>query len=656
MKEKIEVLSTRGIESISTGSTQSVKLNDLSIIETANDGYKTNGWVRRCIDIIAAQTSAPPWVVKNSDGEIVKKHPLALAFETPHPQMTRTQFMKIIVKWMELVGTAPIRIYTEGSVVRFGLINPNRIQAVIPKSGDLIYEGFEVDIDGGGSFIKSSDYGLDNVIIPRYSDPVNLGKGVGTLLSAALAVDQDNSQSVWNITLMKNKGRVSDLFVTEQQLDKTQGDDLTARIWQKIRGAAGKMIGKPLVLSNGLKYQRMGLTPQEVDFINSRKFNREEIAGVFGVPVQLLGSEEASTYSNFTSAMRVLWENKIFDVLNTIRDEMNLFFKINNMLAEGEIFTYDTSKISALRDDEKVKAETGKTYYDMGIPVNQISDKLALGIEQYDGWDKPFNGLKAPAVTTETRYFKLKEIHERQIEVESLNIERSAGLIIKPLFERMLNDQMDLIFADLDANRFDRESIERSLKSVTNSEFTQEVNESVFIMARQFSETVVVRSNNKIEVRQEEDFDRTLQGFLQREAGILTEISFINAATANAIIEQVEDFVKNNKTHAQLKQAIQDVGILDPIRAARIARTIGTNAASIGQFVAAQETGADTKTWHVAGFETRDIHDNRNGEEVPMSARFSVQEGSIGPRWPSDVDITAGDRINCRCFLTYKIS
>ncbi len=654
---KTNIISERGIESVSSGSsTQSVKLSDFSIVETATDGYKTNGWVRRSIDIIAAQASAPPWVVENKDGEIIDNHPLAIAFESPHPQMTRTLFMKTIVKWIELVGTAPVRVFREGSQYRFGLVNPNRIQGVIPAQGDLIYAGFEVDLLGSGTFQASADYSLETMVIPRYADPINLGKGVGTLLSAALAVDQDNEQSEWNVSLMQNKGRVEDVFLSDQPLDKTQGDSLTQRIWEKIRGKGGRKIGKPLVLSHGMKYQRMGLTPQEVDFINSRKFNREEIAGIFGVPVQLLGSEAASTFSNFSAAMRVLWEGKVFDVLNTVRDELNLFFLTNNMLAEGERFTYDTSKITALRDDEKVKADTAKTYYEMGVPVDQVNDRLSLGFDKYEGSDKPFNGLKSPVTVTEQRYFKLKEIHERQIEVESLTIERTSEMILQPFFEKMLREQEEAIFKDFDANRFDIASIERTLKSITNAEFLNELQQRDFTIAKQFSETVVVRSAPKIELRAEEDFDATLAGSLQRDANLLQELSFINEATASAIVDQVQDFIENNKSIQQLKQAIQDVGITDPIRASRIARTIGTNAASIGQFTAAQETGANTKTWNVAGFATREIHEDRNGETVPMSAHFSVQSGSIGPRWPGDAIVSADDRINCRCFLTYSIT
>lgn len=657
MKNKINIISDRGLESIPSGSSgQSAKLSDFSIIQTANDGYKTNGWIRRCIDIIASQASSPPWIVENEEGEVVENHPLSLAFSTPHPQMTRTLFVKTIVKWMELVGTAPVRIFKEGGQFRFGLISPDRIRGITPTQGDLIYSGFEVDLLGSGSFQPASDYSLETIVIPRYSDPTNLGKGVGTLLSAALAVDQDNNQSKWNVALMQNRGRIDHVFTTDQNLDKTQGDTLTQRIWEKIRGNSIKTLGKPLVVSNGLKYHRMGLTPEEIDFINARRFNREEIAAIFGVPVQLLGSESSATFSNFSAAMRVLWEGKIFDVLNTIRDEINLFFRNNNMLAEGERFTYDTSKITALRDDEKVKADTAKLYYDMGVPVNQINERMSLGYEEYDGWDKPFNGLKQPQIVTEQRYFKLKEIHERQIDVESLTIERSSETILGPLFEKMLKEQETTVFASFDGNHFDIATVERNLKLVTNSELLVDLQQRVFTIAKQFSETVVLRSNNKVERREEDTFDNTLVGALNRDAGLLLELSFINETTTAEVMDQVRDFVENNKTIQQLKQAIQDTGVTDPIRASRIARTIGTNAASIGQFTAAQESGADTKTWNTAGFATRDIHEDRNGETVPMSARFSAQSGSIGPRWPGDADVSAEDRINCRCFLTYSIN
>lgn len=649
-------LEIRGIESVVIGSTQqAARLTDFSIVDTANTGYRTNGWVRRCISIIAAQASAAPWIVTRG-GEEIDGHPLAIAFNNPHPQLTRTQLMKIIVTWLELVGVAPMRMYSaEGQTMRFGLINPNRIQAIVPSVGDLLYESFAVDLNGTGTFSQSAEFSLENTFIPRYHDPQNPARGIGTLLSASLAVDQDNAQSQWNLRLMQNKGRVDDIFATDQPLDENQGNSLTQRITQKIRGMARSAIGKPLVLSHGLRYMRMGLTPQEVDFINSRRFNREEIFGIFGVPVQLGSSEEASTFNNFSSAIRVLWEGKIFDVLNTVRDEVNLFARARGILSEDESLTYDTSRITALRDDEDKKAETASTFYGMGIPVSQINDKLDLGFTEYEGWDLPFNGRNQQQPVTQQRYFKLKDIQLRQIESESMQLETGASIFIEPAFTELLSAQRDAVFAEFDANRFDALSIERALQSVSDVSFVERLNDSVLQMSLRFSETVVERAAGRIETRQEEEFERGLREFLRREAQILEEISSINATTAAAIVEQVQDFVQNNKTPQQLRQAIQDTGITDPARAARIARTIGTNAASIGQFYGAQEAGATTKTWNIAGFATRDIHGDRAGETVSMSSRFSVQSGSIGPRWPGDADVAAADRINCRCFLTFQI-
>ena len=423
-----------------------------------------------------------------------------------------------------------------------------------------------------------------------------------------------------------------------------------------------------------MKYTRMGLTAQEVDFVNSRKFNREEIFGVFGVPVQLSGSQEASTFNNFNSAMRVLWEMKIFDVLNTFRDQWNLFFTLSGELAEGEFLTYDTSRITALRDDEEQKAKTAETYYKIGVPVEQINTKLSLGYSAYDGWDKPFNGKPLTNVRLETNdnkdrnagvtpvkgesvepdsYFNLRADEDREIAQEAVTIRQLSDDNIAPIFTEMLSETQTNIFALFDHSVFDVTEIGRAIKNPQTEEFFTELNEANLIVALGAGESVIVRSSLKYETRAEEDLTNATQFAIDRDGDILKEMSFINPVTADAIMEHVRDFIENDKTIAQLKQAIVDTGILDPVRSLRIARTIGANMASIGQVANASQAGANFKEWLVTG-DVRQIHDNRKGEIVAMDQRFSVQVGSIGPRHPADVDIAASDRINCRCFLSFS--
>lgn len=676
----------RGMESAKVFSQEAEKLTDFTIVNTALNGFQVNGWVRRCIEIIQSQVSSPPWIVLNADGDPVDDHPVARTINFPNAQVTRAQMFDLLVAWLELVGIAP---HSFGQPINselgkgkrdITLISPDRIRASTPKVGTMIYDGFKVDLSGSGSFVVSSDFTIENTVIPRYADPASPAKGIGTLVSAALAVDQDTEQSKWNVRLMQNKGRVEDVFTTDKDLDKKQGEEIRDSIFERIRGRIRSKIGMPLVLGSGMKYTRMGLTAQEVDFVNSRKFNREEIFGVFGVPVQLSGSQEASTFNNFNSAMRVLWEMKIFDVLNTFRDQWNLFFTLSGELADGEFLTYDTSRITALRDDEEQKAKTAETYFKIGIPVEQINTKLNLGYAKYEGWELPFNGkplVNVPITgstnnnrhdeqvingevvtailenTSPKEYFLLRADDDREIAQEAVTIRQLSDENIAPIFDDMLSETETNVFALFDRNVFDIAEIERAVVAPQDEDFFREWNDANLVVALGAGESVIVRSSFIYDNRAEEDLTNATQAAIVRDGDILKELGFINPATVDAIMEQVRDFVENDKTIAQLKQAIQDTGILDPIRSLRIARTVGANMASIGQVANASQAGANFKEWMVTG-DVRQIHDNRSGEIVAMDQRFSVQVGSTGPRHPADVDIAASDRINCRCFLSFS--
>jgi len=113
------------------------------------------------------------------------------------------------------------------------------------------------------------------------------------------------------------------------------------------------------------------------------------------------------------------------------------------------------------------------------------------------------------------------------------------------------------------------------------------------------------------------------------------------------------DAANQQKTVQQIKDAILDSGVFSPERALRIARTTAGTAASIGQLASATVAGAKTKTWQTSQFEVRDDHSLRQGEMVSLDDRFSPQSFSTGPRYPLDPQSDVGDRVNCRCSMTF---
>jgi uncharacterized protein with gpF-like domain len=145
-----------------------------------------------------------------------------------------------------------------------------------------------------------------------------------------------------------------------------------------------------------------------------------------------------------------------------------------------------------------------------------------------------------------------------------------------------------------------------------------------------------------------------ISSFFTEQDLVLVSLSLIEQATVNEILAQVQDGIAEGKNMKDIKQAIQDAGLFSPERALRIARTETATAASSGQFVAAEQAGAQYKIWVTSGFEVRDAHIARSGEKVGLYEYFSASGGGLPPFFPGDPRIPAADRINCRCSMTFE--
>jgi len=134
---------------------------------------------------------------------------------------------------------------------------------------------------------------------------------------------------------------------------------------------------------------------------------------------------------------------------------------------------------------------------------------------------------------------------------------------------------------------------------------------------------------------------------------IAADVVAIEETTRQAISEQVQNGIIENMTANQVAQAIDDIfeGFKE-VRALRIARTeIGT-ASSMGQFASAAQAGMTHKTWATASdAHVRDNHAYMNGETVLLFDKFSN-----GGLFPLDSKLSAADRINCRCSMTFSVA
>jgi phage portal protein BeeE len=76
------------------------------------------------------------------------------------------------------------------------------------------------------------------------------------------------------------------------------------------------------VAHGGLRPERLTLTPEEMDFLNSRRVTRDEILAVFGVPAAIAGISEDVNRASADALERIFSRNTIAPKLALIAQQI----------------------------------------------------------------------------------------------------------------------------------------------------------------------------------------------------------------------------------------------------------------------------------------------------------------------------------------------
>jgi hypothetical protein len=151
-----------------------------------------------------------------------------------------------------------------------------------------------------------------------------------------------------------------------------------------------------MVTWGGMTWEQIGLSQNDMDFLNQRKLNKYEICGIFGVPPQIVGANEDPTYSNYAVALLAFWESKIIPLLNWVETMVNTRF--SDQYYDGVIVKPDLTSVPALRESVAQKVKMAATLSAMGWPINAINERLGLGFDAVPWGDTAYYpGTMVPA-------------------------------------------------------------------------------------------------------------------------------------------------------------------------------------------------------------------------------------------------------------------
>ena len=165
-----------------------------------------------------------------------------------------------------------------------------------------------------------------------------------------MQAEMDKTANRWNWNFFKNGWSVKDILSTDQAIKEENKERLMAKWKNEYQWVNNSH--KLAILDNGLKYSNISPSQKEMDFVESRRFTRDEILAIFKLPKVIIGIDENSNKASATVAentfyrvcirplarqiaeklTRDLFNNEIkFEFINIVpKDNEQLLLDLNN--------------------------------------------------------------------------------------------------------------------------------------------------------------------------------------------------------------------------------------------------------------------------------------------------------------------------------------
>ena len=358
--------------------------------------YATTPWPYAAINAIARNIQTVPFVFEKEGGRAAKNHAFVELFERPNRWQGFGQFMESLVSWLHLEGEVFIvlRRKNENEVpVEMTPDNPTHWEEVIDDKTLRLVGWFRVMEDG-----SKVPFRFHEVVHIKFWNPLNEFRGLAPMSAARNAIVQDKLANAFNTSFFANSGSPAGVIEMDENLTDKQFERL-ARQYDDRHGGAGNA-HKMLLLEGGAKFKQTTFSQKDMEFLNQKKWNRDEILAVYGVPKMEVGIiEEGANLAVIKMQSQEFWQKNLIPKMDLIVWAFwsQLFSRINGGRVWAE---FDTSGIAALHSNYHENVQTGHRLMEMGYPVNQVNKRLNLGMEE-NSWQnfgfKPVN-IEALAV------------------------------------------------------------------------------------------------------------------------------------------------------------------------------------------------------------------------------------------------------------------
>ena len=299
--------------------------------------------VYACVRILAeAVASLPLHVYEYQDDggkKLVHDHPLYyLLHDEPNPEMTSFVFRETLMSHLLIWGNAYAQIIRDGAGRVLGLypLLPDKMDVQRDDKGNIYYV-YSRNSDENPMFKEYGDIRLkaeDVLHIPGLGFDGLIG--YSPIAMAKNAVGMTLACEEYGASFFANGANPGGVLEHPGVLkDPSKVRESWNSVYRGVNNAH-----KIAVLEEGMKYQQIGIPPEEAQFLETRKFQINEIARLYRIPPHMVGDLDKSSFSNIEQQSLefvkytldpwvVRWEQALQKALLLPQEKNEYFIKLN---------------------------------------------------------------------------------------------------------------------------------------------------------------------------------------------------------------------------------------------------------------------------------------------------------------------------------------
>lgn len=603
---------------------------------TPSRGRKTplRGISKRTLANLKTRSHLQKYFRMDEDCEEVLEHPFLELWDNGNPFITGSQMRRVMVEHIDLVGDAYVFIMTDE-------VGPTALYTLPPEWMKTVVtpDGFHV------SHYEQKDPKTqqpirippDKIMHIKHPSPKSyILDGMAPLEAVGLSAKLYHEYNQFEIALVGNDGIPGTLISVENPMTETQKRRQERKWYQRYGGP--KQAGK-LAFVHGVKgIQRIGYSQREMMFQVGRKLTREDIAGVFNVPISLLvsdGSNLAHGHDakkhHMTYAVQprlVLIEEQINrDIISKYEGGENLFVAFDDCIPEDRTHNLERAKVMVM---------TSKL-----VKSNEVRDALELAPDEEleDEWVGGNPGEEEPVAPVPPEFGGPAEENPEEGEptepVRSKSV-RQDPIAFEKALQQLFEQQRREIMSWLKKPTWVRQ------KLIPNVDATFDVDE----WTNRYMETLTPIIESQLTAGMEEGIDK-IGGMLSFDINRPEIGDFIgnytyrfcfnvNTETQSELRKLFQTAEAEGRTLAQLTDEVQDrFANFGRYRAARIARTETARSRQAGEVQSWKQSGVVQGYYWQANSDACpfcleiDAKYGQSGQHITFGENFIDRGGSV---------------------------